>query len=85
MREKAVMWATQNPRENLFCVVARYKNAKQTNLLEMELTYFFHKQHNLLNIEVLGLPTLAEDTLSSLLKEATTRPPWAQAAGWWTT
>ena len=41
----------------------------------MELKFFFHEQHNLQNVEVLGLPTKPEDTLSSLLKEATTRPP----------
>ena len=41
----------------------------------MELKSFFHQQHNLQNVEVLGLPTKPENTLSSLLKEATTRPP----------
>ena len=39
----------------------------------MELKDFFHQQHNLQNVEVLGLPTKSEDTLSSLLKEVTTR------------
>ena len=41
----------------------------------LELTYFFSQQQNLHNVEVLGLPDLAEDTLSSLLKEVTTRLP----------
>ena len=40
----------------------------------MELKDFFHQQHNLKNVEVLGLPTKPKDTLSSLLKEVTTRP-----------
>merc|ERR1719458_2186265 len=75
MREKAVMWATQNPTERLYFVVVRGKNTQLTSLLEMDLKSFFHQQHNLQNVEVLGLPTKPEDTLSSLLKEATTRPP----------
>merc|ERR1719458_1031267 len=75
MREKAVMWATQNPTEKLYFVVVRGQNDKLTSLLEMDLKSFFHQQHNLQNVEVLGLPTKPEDTLSSLLKEATTRPP----------
>merc|ERR1712156_294702 len=49
-------------------------HAKQTSLLEMELKDFFHQQHNLKNVELLGLPTEPEATLSSLLKEVTTRP-----------
>merc|ERR1719229_810189 len=68
------MWATQNPSEKLFFVVVRYEYTKLTSLLEMDLKSFFHQQHNLQNVEVLGLPTKPEDTLSSLLKEATTRP-----------
>merc|ERR550539_1375227 len=70
------MVATQNPTEKLFFVVVRDDLAgKQTSLLEMELKSFFHEQHNLQNVEVLGLPTKPKNTLSSLLKEATTRPP----------
>ena len=68
------MWATQNPTEKLFFVVVRDEYAKFSSLLEMELKDFFHQQHNLQNVEVLGLPTKPEDTLSSLLKEVTTRP-----------
>ena len=75
MREKAVMLATQNPKEKLFFVVVRNEVKKLTSLLEMELKSFFHDQHNLQNVEVLGLLTEHKDTLSSLLKEATTRPP----------
>merc|ERR1719461_2376077 len=80
MREKAVMWATQNPTEKLFFFVVRDTKSipreytKLTSLLEMELKDFFHQQHNLKNVEVLGLPSKPEDTLSSLLKEVTTRP-----------
>merc|ERR550534_2891701 len=43
MREKAVMWATQNPTKKLIFVVVRDKKAKQTSLLEMELKDFFHQ------------------------------------------
>ena len=39
-------------------------NTRQTSLLEMELEDFFHQHHNLQNVEVLGLPTYAEDILS---------------------
>ena len=74
MREKAVMWATQNLTEKLVFVVVRNKSAKLTSLLEMELKSFFLKQHNLQNIEVLGLRTKPDKTLTCLFKEATTRP-----------
>merc|ERR1719461_1235080 len=80
MREKAVMWATQNPTEKLFFFVVRDTKSipreytKLTSLLEMELKDFFHQQYNLTNVEVLSLRTKPEDTLSSLLKEVTTRP-----------
>ena len=82
MREKAVMCAKQNPKEKLYFVVVRvdvahqnYTLGKKTSLLEMELKSFFHAQHKVQNVEVLGLPTKPENTLSSLLKEATTRIP----------
>ena len=74
MREKAVMWATQNPTEKLYFVVVRDEGAKLTSLLEIDLKSFFHQQHNLQNVVVFGLPTKLEDTLISPLKEATTRP-----------
>merc|ERR1712227_604360 len=68
------MWATQNPTEKLFFVVVRDGTIWRTSLLEMELKDFFHQQHNLKNVEVLGLSTRPEDALSSLLKEVTARP-----------
>merc|ERR1712126_46674 len=68
------MWATQNPTKKLFFVVVRHDWTKLTSLLEMELKDFFHEQHNLENVEVLGLPTEPKDALSSLLKELRTRP-----------
>ena len=71
MREKAVMWATQNPTKKLFFVVVRYEDAKLTSLLEMELKDFFHQQHNLHNVEVIGLPTEPKDTIKSLSKMMT--------------
>ena len=57
MREKAVMWAKQNPTKKLFFVVVRDEGTERTSLLEMELKDFFHQQHKLKNVEVLGLPT----------------------------
>ena len=68
MREKAVMWATQNPTQRMNFVVARDEFAKKTSLLEMELKSFFHEQHNLKNVEVLGLPVKPQKALRSLLK-----------------
>merc|ERR1712004_76387 len=50
MREKAVMWATQNPTDKLFFVVVRHEDTKLTSLLEMELKDFFHQQHNPQNV-----------------------------------
>ena len=75
MREKATMWAEQNPTLQMYFVVARYDFAQQTSLLEMELEYFFHHQHNLKNVKVLGIPTKPDEALSRLLKEVTTRSP----------
>merc|ERR1711949_86015 len=40
----------------------------------MDLKSFFNEQHNLENVEVLGLPAKPEDTLRSLLQEARIRP-----------
>ena len=74
MRERALMWARQNPKKPLYFVLARAESAKRTSLLEMELKYFFHKKHKLLNVEVFGLPADENDTLSCLLSEVTTRP-----------
>ena len=78
MREKAVMWATQNPTKNLVFVVVRREYVKQTSLLEMELKDFFHHQHNLQHVIVLGLPSLPELTLRNLLEVVITWPP----SGW---
>ena len=75
MREKAVMWAKQNPTVKLVFVVVREDAVNLTSLLEMELKYFFHQQHNLQNVEVLDLLTSPTNALRSLLREATTRPP----------
>ena len=75
MREKAVMWATQNLTEKLYFVVVRDEDAKLTSLLEMELKYFFYTQHKLQNVKVLGLPIHPKYTLSNLYKEVTNRPP----------
>ena len=75
MKEKSVMWARQNPTKPLYFVVARAESAKRTSLLEIDLKYFFHQQHSLQNVEVFGLPTRQNDTLSRLYQEATTRSP----------
>ena len=77
MRERAVMWATQNQTEKLFFVVVRYERTQQVSLLEMELKDFFHQQHNLHNVEVFGLSSEPMGTLTTLLKEVITRSPGA--------
>ena len=74
MRVKAVMWAIQNPTKKLFFVVVHYEHVKRASLLEMELKDFFQGQHNLQNVEVLGLPTNPKDTLSRLLRLMAIRP-----------
>ena len=74
MRQKALMCASDKPPKPLYFVVARAESAERASLLEMELKYFFHQEHNLPNVEVIGLPTTPEDTLSNLYKEVTTRP-----------
>ena len=50
MREKAVVWATQNPTQKPFFVVVRNASAKLTSLLAIELKDFFHKQHWFKNV-----------------------------------
>merc|ERR1712016_321721 len=52
MREKAVMWATQNPTEKLYFVVVREED-KRTSLLEMDLKYFFNQQQHQAQRQVL--------------------------------
>ena len=77
MREKAVLWAKENPSQKLFFTVIRCEFCQLTSLLEMELEFFFHQKHQLHNVEVLGITTGHDfkDALSSLLNEVTTRPP----------
>ena len=41
----------------------------------MELEYFFQHQHNLENVEVVGIPNKPEEALSRLLQEVTTWSP----------
>ena len=69
------MWASQNRAQKLFFVIVRGKSSFLTSLLEMELKYFFHEQHSLHNIEVLGLPTKHSRALSDLYYEVTNRAP----------
>ena len=62
------MWARRNYPAKLCFVVVRDEKATLTSLLEMELKYFFHQQHSLENIEVLGLPSHPEYTLRDLMR-----------------
>ena len=72
-REKARIWAKDNPSENLyFCVVRDYFTTN-TTLLEMELKHYF-EEHNLQNVTVLGLPTFHENTMSELHQKMSSMP-----------
>ena len=66
MREKAAMWAKENPISKLYFVVMREEEAELTSLLEIELKGFFHRKHQLENIKVLGLTATPENSLTAL-------------------
>merc|ERR1712088_130786 len=55
-REKARIWATDNPSENLYFCVVRMHGTKNETLLEIELKQYF-QEHNAQNVTVLGLPS----------------------------
>merc|ERR1712173_377284 len=42
-REKAMIWATDNPSENLYFCVVRTASVKNSPLLEMELKQYFQE------------------------------------------
>merc|ERR1719336_2508978 len=72
-REKARIWATDNPTQKLyFCVVRNLYNTNLT-LLEMELKQYF-QEHNLQNVTVLDLPSSHIDTMSELHKKMLSMP-----------
>merc|ERR1711994_480567 len=72
-REKARIWATDNPSEKLYFCVVRDLLSTNTSLLEMELKEYF-QEHNLQNITVLGLPSSHIDTMSELHKKMLSMP-----------
>merc|ERR1711994_1202843 len=72
-REKARIWATDNPSKNLYFCVVRDQFTTNTNLLEMELKQYF-QEHNSQNVTVLGLPASPNDTLSELHKKMLSMP-----------
>merc|ERR1719220_830538 len=73
MREKARIWATDNPSENLYFCVVRSPITTNATLLEMELKHYF-QEHNLQNVTVLGLPYNPWDTMSELHKKMLSMP-----------
>ena len=64
-REKARIWATDNPSEKLYFCVVRESYSKNTTLLELDLKLFF-QEHNAQNVTVLGLPSRSDKTMSEL-------------------
>jgi len=73
LREKARIWATDNPSEKLYFCVVRDWNTSNTTLLELELKLYF-QEHNLKNVTVLGLPSSSNDTMSNLQKKMSSMP-----------
>ena len=72
-REKARIWATDNPSENLYFCVVKNQFTTNTTLLEMEVKHYF-EEHNLQNVTVLGLPSGHRNTLSELHKKMLSMP-----------
>merc|ERR1711962_1140711 len=72
-REKARIWATDNPSERLYFCVVRDSLTTNPTLLEMELKQYF-QEHNAQNVTVLGLPSLFHDTMSELHKKMLSMP-----------
>ena len=72
-REKARIWATDNPSEKLYFCVVRAKYTSNTTLLELELKLYF-QEHNLKNVTVLGLPSSLTNTMSDLQKKMRSMP-----------
>jgi len=72
-REKARIWATDNPSEKLYFCVVRTLSTSNTTLLELELKLYF-QEHNLKNVTVLGLPSDKDKTMSELQKKMRSMP-----------
>ena len=73
MREKARIWASDNPSEKLFFCVVRVEYATNKSLLEMELNMYF-QEHNVRNVKVLGLPCSWNNAMSELQKKILSLP-----------
>ena len=74
MREKARIWATDNPSEKLYFCVVRVGDTINATLLEMELKQYF-QENNLQNVIIIGLPSYYEDRMSELRKNILLMPP----------
>ena len=72
-REKARIWATDNPSEKLYFCVVRSHLITNTTLLELDLKLFF-QEHNAHNVTVLGLPSHPKNTMSELQKKMLSMP-----------
>ena len=72
-REKARIWATDNPSEKLYFCVVKVSNTTNTSLLEMESKQYF-QEHNTPNVTVLGLPSYPHNTMSELHKKMLSMP-----------
>ena len=72
-REKARIWATDNPSEKLYFCVVRDTSTSNTTLLELELKLYF-QEHNAQNVTVLGLPSNLHNTMSELHKKMVSMP-----------
>ena len=75
LREKARIWATDNPSEKLYFCVVRTDSTKNTTPLELESKLYF-LEHNLKNVTVPGLPSIWTDTMSKLQKKMRSMLDW---------
>ena len=73
MRERARMWATENPSEKLYFCVVRNIITTNTSMQEFELKLYF-REHNADNVTVLGFNSSPEEALSELYKMISSKP-----------
>merc|ERR1719220_1949099 len=72
-REKARIWATDNPSEKLYFCVANGGITTNSTLLELDLKMFF-QEHKAQNVTVLGFSSWHVDTMSELYKKMLSMP-----------
>ena len=73
-REKARIWATDNPSENLYFGVVRESHTTNTTLLELDLKLYF-QEHNVQNVTVVSLPSSCGDSMKKLHKKMVSTSP----------